>query len=431
MKKKIIVKTKEEKIPEIKAKVKSRSKKDIEYLIEKSKDIGAEELFDNLMIYAYGEGASDIHLEPWQEKISFIRLRKDGILTDEFEISHELNEQLVSRLKIMTRMRTDEHSIPQDGRFKFQSDDGTVDVRASVLPSSMGEKAVLRLLSSASHQLSLEQLGFSESDLKKVNRAIHRSWGMILSTGPTGSGKTTTIYGILEVVNRREVNISTIEDPVEYEMPGVTQSQVNEAKNFTFANGLRSLMRQDPDIIMVGEIRDTETAKIAVNAAMTGHKLFSTLHTNDAPTTIPRLIDLGAEPFLIASTLILAIAQRLVRKVCPDCVKKYTLTRKEAEKMLGAEMLEMLFGRERQVELAKAVGCEKCDTLGYKGRIGIFEVMENTPPMQELISKKPSREQIRAQALADGMTPLATDAVLKVKNFETTLEEIIRVFQEE
>ncbi|EKD75335.1 MAG: hypothetical protein ACD_44C00163G0001, partial [uncultured bacterium] len=307
---------------------------------------------------------------------------------------------------------------------------GDVDVRVSVLPTEFGEKAVLRLLSSQSHKLSLEQLGLSPEDLARVHRAVRKPWGMLLATGPTGSGKTTSVYAILEVLNQREVNISTIEDPVEFEIEGVNQSQVDRVAKLTFATGLRSLLRQDPDIIMVGEIRDQETAKIAVNAAMTGHKLLSTLHTNDAATTIPRLIDMGVEPFLVASTLICAIAQRLVRRVCPECKQEKTITRKELQEVFGPEVLEALFGKKDSVKVAQAGTCEECNGTGYKGRIGIYEVLENSPAIQEKILAHASSSDIEALARKEGMTSIALDGVRKVLSLETTVEELIRVMQE-
>ncbi len=299
-------------------------------------------LFEKIMIYGHSVRASDIHVEPWKDH-AIVRIRVDGILHDRFTLTLSVHQEIIARIKILTRMRTDEHHGPQDGRFAFASPDGDVDVRASILPDTHGEKAVLRLLSSQSHQLLLEELGFSPEDLARVERAIKKPWGMILATGPTGSGKTTSIYAILEILNKREVNVATIEDPVEVEIPGANQSQVDHVEKLTFATGLRALLRQDPDIIMVGEIRDEETAKIAVNAAMTGHKLLSTLHTNNAATTIPRLIDLKVKPFLIASTFLCAIAQRLLRRVCDDCKTQIKLSREEVGEKLNATTVEILF----------------------------------------------------------------------------------------
>ena len=409
------------------------TKADIDKLVasatKEENENAAVTLFEQLMIFGHSSRASDVHLEPWKDH-AIARIRIDGILHDEFTLEPSLHAQLIARLKILTRMRTDEHHAPQDGRFKFTSPLGDVDVRASVLPTAFGEKAVLRLLSSQSHQLTLEQLGFSETDLARVERAIRKPWGMVLATGPTGSGKTTSIYAILEVINTREVNISTIEDPVEFEIPGTNQSQVDHVAKLTFATGLRALLRQDPDIIMVGEIRDQETAKIAVNAAMTGHKLLSTLHTNNSATTIPRLIDMGVEPFLIASTFICAIAQRLLRRICADCMKPQTLTRDEAAKIFPEPTVAALFDGKTSVEIVKAGGCAKCNDTGYRGRVGIYEVLENSPAIQDLIVKRANSSDIEAQARKEGMTTVLEDGVRKVLEKQTTVEELIRVMQE-
>lgn len=409
------------------------SKEAIQKLIEEASKKHAQDavvdLFTTLAQYAYSVRASDIHMEPWAEG-SKIRLRIDGILHDLFEIPTEVHTQLTARLKILTRMRTDEHHAPQDGRFKFKAGEESVDIRASVIPTTGGEKAVLRLLSSQSHKLTLEQLGLSEQDLERMQRAIKKPWGMILATGPTGSGKTTTIYAILEILNRREINISTIEDPVEFEIEGVNQSQVDRVAKLTFATGLRSLLRQDPDVLMVGEIRDQETAKIAVNAAMTGHTLLSTLHTNDAATTIPRLIDMGVETFLVASTLNVAIAQRLVRRVCPNCKGSKKVTKAEGEKILYPIALSILFGKNTSITVAEAKGCAECNDTGYKGRIGIYEILENTETIQKLVINRASSEEIKKTAIKEGMTTIEEDAARKIAAQETTLDEFIRVMQE-
>lgn len=411
--------------------IQAPTKDQINELLKKGSQEGVVQLFDNLMVFAHASRASDIHLEPWEGK-GIVRMRVDGILHDEFAIQEVAHKQLIARLKILTRMRMDEHHAPQDGRFAFKSSTGNVDVRASVIPISDGEKAVLRLLSSESHKLTLQDLGLSDEDFARVSRAIQKPWGMILSTGPTGSGKTTTIYSILEIINRREVNIATIEDPVEFEIEGVNQSQVDRAAKLTFATGLRSLLRQDPDVIMVGEIRDEDTAKIAVNAAMTGHTLLSTLHTNDAATTIPRLIDLGAQPFLVASTLICAIGQRLVRRVCQECKQEKQFTRKEAELMVSKEIITLLFKETDTITIAGASenGCASCGGIGYKGRIGIYEVLENTPEMMKLVSENAEHLAIKDLAIQQGMTTIAQDAVRKVLEQKTTIEEVVRVMQE-
>lgn len=391
----------------------------------------AIKLFEQIMIYGHGIRASDVHIEPWKDH-AIVRIRVDGILHDSFTLPISVHQELIARLKILTGMRTDEHHGPQDGRFAFMSPLGNVDVRASVLPDTSGEKAVLRLLSSQSHQLSLEDLGFSAEDLARVERAVRKPWGMILATGPTGSGKTTTIYAILEILNKREVNIASIEDPVEFEIPGANQSQVDHVAKLTFATGLRALLRQDPDIIMVGEIRDEETAKIAVNAAMTGHKLLSTLHTNNSATTIPRLIDMNVEPFLISSTFLCAIAQRLLRRVCDSCKTTIEFTREEAVQKLNPETLAALFdlAKTDKISVAKANGCEKCTNTGYRGRVGIYEVLENSPTIQELIARRATSDEIEAEARKEGMTTVAEDGAKKVLAGLTTIEELSRVLQE-
>lgn len=387
------------------------------------------ELFEAVMRYAHEVRASDVHMEPEDEQAT-LRIRVDGILHDDFKVTDALHRQMIAVLKILTRMRTDEHRAPQDGRYAFSSSLGEVDVRASIIPVTGGEKAVLRLLSSQSHKLSLEQLGFSEPDLERIKRAIHKPWGMILTTGPTGSGKTTTIYAILEILNTREVNIATIEDPVEFDIEGVNQSQVDNAAKLTFANGLRAILRQDPDIIGVGEIRDEETAKIAVNAALTGHKLLSTLHTNNSASSIPRLIDMKVEPFLISSTLICAVAQRLMRRICDKCAGKKTITREELVGKVNEALLELLFAKDKSLEVAEAKGCGQCGNTGYRGRVGIYEVLENSKAIQDLIVDRADSDTIQAQAIKEGMTTILQDGVRKVQTQQTTLDELLRALQE-
>ncbi|MFH1089087.1 MAG: GspE/PulE family protein [Candidatus Uhrbacteria bacterium] len=408
-------------------------KKDIDILVKKAaegkKDSASVQLFTSIMLFAHASRASDVHIEVGREQGS-IRYRIDGILQDLFVLPTTVQNRLISLIKILTHMHTDEHRAPQDGRYQFSTPKGDVDVRASIIPCADGEKAVLRLLSSESHKLSLEQLGFSPTDLAKVQKATRRPWGMILATGPTGSGKTTSIYAILETLNTRDVNISTIEDPIEFHIEGINQSQVDQVAKLTFANGLRALLRQDPDIIMVGEIRDEETAEIAVNAALTGHKLLSTLHTNNAAAAIPRLIDMGVEPFLLASTLSCAIAQRLMRRVCTNCGEKFDLQKTEVEKILGEKAVNELFGDKTTVQVIKSKGCDKCNNTGYHGRVGIYEVMEMSEELQKLAISRVSSEQIENQAIKEGMTSLLKDGVAKVLGQETTFEELVRVMRE-
>ncbi|PCI19703.1 hypothetical protein COB64_03255 [Candidatus Wolfebacteria bacterium] len=402
--------------------------------------------------YAHDSRASDIHLEPLENNV-LVRFRIDGVLHEIVEYPRTLHEKIVSRIKIMARLRTDEHAAAQDGRFSFSPEhfDHSVedtatevswtsiankfDVRVSVLPITDGENIVMRLLTDNSRRLLLEDLGLSEDDLQTITRAAIKPHGMLLSVGPTGSGKTTTLYGILQILNTSEVNIMTIEDPVEYDMEHIQQTQVNQSKKLTFVTGLRSIIRQDPDIIMVGEVRDKETAAIAVNAAMTGHLLLSTLHSNDAATTFPRLIDMGIEPFLVSSSINVVMAQRLVRRICQKCRISYTLNEEDL-KMLESEgeflkMAEQFFEKKEFLKSTfyKGAGCKTCGDTGYSGRIGIFEVLEIVEDLRILISQKVSADVIDKKAKELGMTPMFFDGLTKVFKGITTLEEIMRVIK--
>lgn len=388
-------------------------------------------LVDAFMEYAYDNRASDIHIEPQKNRV-IVRFRIDGIMHEVASYEKDLHEKIISRLKIMSRLRTDEHSAPQDGRFLFESGTIVFDVRISIVPVTDGENAVMRLLTDRYDDFGLENLGFSEENLAKVKRAIAKAYGMILAVGPTGSGKTTTLYAILQILNRPEVHIMTIEDPVEYDMDHVQQIQANPKKDLTFANGLRSIVRQDPNVIMVGEIRDEETAGIAVSVAMTGHILLSTLHANDAPTAFPRLMELHVEPFLVASALNLIIAVRLVRKICPQCKTEYRLSPEDItllshEKKLLTHLID--YGKNpdiAQIPFYKGAGCPACGMTGYKGRIGIMEVLEVTNDLRPLVTQKSSATVIAEQAVKDGMVSLLGDGAMKIIKGETTLSEVIR-----
>ncbi|OIO46665.1 MAG: hypothetical protein AUJ28_02090 [Parcubacteria group bacterium CG1_02_37_51] len=395
----------------------------------KAEDLPVIKIADTLLAYAYQNGASDIHLEPYEKK-SLVRYRIDGVLHDVVDLPKKVHDLLITRFKILAKLRIDEHRAAQDGKLQFMTEDGRVDVRVSIVPITEGEKVVMRLLSAKNRQYRLESLGFSDKDLKIVSKAIKKPHGMILATGPTGSGKTTTLYAILYVVNSREVNISTVEDPVEYDMEGVNQIQVNRTTDLTFANGLRSLLRQDPDIIMVGEIRDEETANIAINAAMTGHLVLSTLHTNDAATTIPRFMDMGAEPFLVSSTINVVIAQRLVRKNCVKCMASYTITYEELVKSLTAPMIAQTLGKKKSYRFYQSKGCAVCHHSGYRGRMGIYEVLEVTPAIKEMIMQRANADEIKVQAIKEGMTTILEDGIQKVASGQTTIEEILRVSKE-
>ncbi len=384
---------------------------------------------DMLIDYAYQNKSSDIHIEP-QEKTSLVRFRIDGILHDVLVLPKNFHDRVISRIKVLSKLRTDEHLSAQDGKMRMKLEEEDLDIRVSIIPIADGEKTVLRLLSSRSRKLSLVDLGMNETDLKKVQHAFTKSFGMILSTGPTGSGKSTSIYSILKIINTREKNITTIEDPVEYRIQGVNQIQVNPKTNLTFAAGLRSILRQDPNIIFVGEIRDTETAGIAVNAALTGHLVLSTLHTNDASTTLPRLIDMKVEPFLVASTVNIIVAQRLVRKICDNCRISFNITEEELLKNLPGETIKKHYipiGEKKEVRIYKGQGCKVCHDTGYSGRVGVFEVLEVTKPIKKLIVEKADSDIIGRRAQEEGMTTMLDDGLDKVAKGVTTIEEVLRV----
>ena len=389
-------------------------------------DAPIAKILDLLITYAYRDKTSDMHIEP-QENSSLIRFRIDGILHDVLYLDKKLHDRIMTRIKVLSRLRTDEHLSAQDGKMRIELEEENLDIRVSIIPIAEGEKAVLRLLASHFRQFSLLDLGMNKTDLKKINASINKSYGMILSTGPTGSGKTTSIYSILKILNTREKNITTIEDPVEYRIKGVNQIQTNTKTNLTFANGLRSILRQDPNVIFVGEIRDNETAGIAVNAALTGHLVVSTLHTNDAATALPRLIDMKVEPFLVASTVNVIIAQRLVRKICDSCKDALTIKRSEVMKNIPAENLQRSFGDKAELPVFQGKGCKVCHMTGYAGRIGVFEVLEISPLIKKLITEKNDSDIILKQALKEGMTTMLDDGLFKVAKGDTTFEEVLRV----
>lgn len=389
-----------------------------------------EEIFDDALIYH----ASDIHFEP-QQSNAVVRFRVDGVLHEAGRIPREYYENIINRIKVQSSLRIDEHFAAQDGSLRYEKDGTVVDFRTSIVPTVEGEKVVLRVLSAYVQGFSLGDLGLSLEHQALLERAAAKPFGMILSAGPTGSGKTTTLYALLKLVNSPDINITTIEDPVEYKMLGVNQIQVNPQTNLTFAKGLRSIVRQDPDIILVGEIRDEETAEIAVNAALTGHLLYSTFHANDAATAIPRLLDMGIEPFLLASTLEVIVAQRLVRKICDNC--KYS-QQKTASDFNTPQLKAMLpyfsakggsisGGEDKSITVYEGKKCEACGHTGYKGRTAIFEFIHITPEMQNLILHSPSTQEIWQLARKDGSRTLFEDGVEKVKTGVTTLEELLRV----
>lgn len=389
-------------------------------------DAPTAKIVDLLITYAYQDKASDVHIEP-QEDNSLVRFRIDGILHDVLHFDKRLHDRVLTRIKVLSKLRTDEHLSAQDGKMRIELPEENLDVRVSIIPIVEGEKAVLRLLASHFRQFSLLDLGMNEKDLKKVNTAISKSYGMILSTGPTGSGKTTSIYSILKLLNTREKNITTIEDPVEYRIKGVNQIQVNVKTNLTFANGLRSILRQDPNVVFVGEIRDGETAGIAVNAALTGHLVVSTLHTNDAATALPRLVDMKVEPFLVASTVNVIVAQRLVRKICDNCKRPVILKKEDIIKNIPEDALHKHFSAQEDITVYQGAGCKVCHNTGYNGRIGIFEVIEMTPRLKKLITDKSDSDVIAREAISEGMTTMLDDGLEKTKQGLTTFSEVLRV----
>lgn len=401
-------------------------------------------IVNSFLEHAVYEGASDIHIEPTEKEV-IIRYRIDGVLKQIMTLPKTIQNGIVARIKILSNLKIDEHMLPQDGRFKIQIADEKLAFRVSIIPVYDGEKIVMRLLHEGAKPLTLDQLGFLNKPRQIIETAIKKPHGMILVTGPTGSGKTTTLYSILGILNQPGVNISTIEDPIEYRIQGVNQSQINPKVGFTFASGLRAFLRQDPNIIMVGEIRDQETAEIAIHAAMTGHLVLSTLHTNDAPTTVPRLIDMGVPPFLVAYTTNIIMAQRLVRKICTYCKKEYYLDKASAAelaKVFDVKKMSSLFkenipGKDgdinkdlEKITFYKGEGCHRCGQSGYKGRMGIYEVLEVDEELTRKINAHANADEIKDYARTHGMLTMLEDGLIKAKSGITTISEVIRVTKE-
>lgn len=396
-------------------------------------------IVDTLIRHAILERASDIHIEPLEKEI-VVRYRIDGILRDAMTLPKQIHSGVVARIKVLANLKLDEHRLPQDGRFKVESEDYKYSLRVSVLPVFDGEKIVMRLLPETSKALTLEQLGLRGEALEILHHHLRKPVGMILVTGPTGSGKTTTLYSLLEILNTPEVNISTVEDPIEYRIPRVNQTQVNPKIGLTFANGLRALLRQDPNIIMVGEIRDNETAGLAINAALTGHLVLSTLHTNNAAGAIPRLIDMKAEPFLIASTLNAVAAQRLVRRLCNEKIS-YKVTKRELDnfaKYCDLQRILQILKKEKlvpekatweDVSFWRPKPSKDCPT-GYRGRIGIYEVLNVTESIKELFVRGATADEIEQQARQEGMRTMVEDGFVKAAQGITSVEEVLRVISE-
>jgi len=394
---------------------------DVDSLLESSGDTSIIKIVNVVLVQAIQEGASDIHIEPF-DKETRVRYRIDGMLYERTAPPKHMHPALVSRIKIMATLDIAERRMPQDGRFRIKLMGRDVDFRVSVLPTAYGEKVVMRILDKSALMLDISQLGFNDEALARFRTAIAAPYGMVLVTGPTGSGKTTTLYSALSEINKLDVNIITVEDPIEYQLHGITQVQTNPEIDFTFAAGLRSILRQDPDIIMVGEIRDSETADIAVKSALTGHLVFSTLHTNDAAGAMTRLVDMGVEPFLISSSVLLVQAQRLVRRICKNC-------KREVE--IDPQVLRRAQVRWPDAEAPPTFwagkGCSKCSGSGYAGRCSVIEVLRVSEPIRHLVIKQANASQIKQAAVADGMWTMRMDAIDKATQGITTLEEVLRV----
>lgn len=418
---------------------KTEDKEEDQDLKKIAEDLPIVKIVDTLLRHAILQKASDIHIEPLEKEV-IVRYRIDGILREAMVLPKTVAAGIVARIKVLSNLKLDEHRLPQDGRFKAESEEYKVSFRVSILPITEGEKVVIRLLPEGTKGFTLEKLGFHGKGLEILHANIQDPTGMILATGPTGSGKTTTLYTIMDILNTPDVNISTIEDPVEYRMPRINQSQVKPDIGYTFANGLRSLLRQDPDIIMVGEIRDTETASLAINAALTGHLVFSTLHTNSAAGALPRLLDMRIEPFLITSTVNVIIAQRLVRTLCKEKTS-YTLSKDNLaalEKEVDLDRIHAFLEEEhiikkgtawKDIPFYKPKESSECAD-GYRGRIGIHEVLEMSAAIKQLIMQHATSDQIELQAKSEGMMTMLEDGIMKAVQGVTTIEELLRVTRE-
>jgi type IV pilus assembly protein PilB len=408
---------------------KTKGDKDLK---EAAADLPIVAIVDNLLSYANSSRASDIHFEVLDDMI-LVRFRIDGILHEIIRVPKEIHSAIVARIKILSSLRVDEHTHPQDGRFRYDIGNGFIDIRVSIIPTFYGEKVEMRLLSSSQKPLSFSELGMFEDTVKLIREAISKSYGMVLICGPTGAGKTTTLYSIMDIVNQPEVNIVTVEDPIEYDMRYLNQMQVNVAAGITFASGLRSILRQDPNIIMVGEIRDAETADISVQAALTGHLVLSSLHTNDAATAVPRLLDMGVPQFLVAAVVNAVSSQRLARKIHLDCIESYSPSKEILEGI--SRQLEELNTVKSTIRLPKTFyrgkGCDACGHTGYQGRVGIFEILNVTEGIRKLIiSPDFSLDNLRSAAKNEGMVTMLEDGLKKVELGMTTIEEIFRVIRE-
>ncbi|NLA08167.1 MAG: type II/IV secretion system protein [Parcubacteria group bacterium] len=387
-------------------------------------------IVDGILAYAISLNTSDIHIEVLRETV-LIRFRIDGVLHEIIRIPKEVHPAIVARIKLLANLKIDEHRKPQDGRFRYEALGEAMDIRVSIMPTFYGEKIAMRLLKATAKPMSLKELGMLDETIKLVEESIRKSYGMFLVTGPTGSGKTTTLYSTLNMLNRPEVNIVTIEDPIEYYIPYANQTQVNPQAGVTFATGLRSILRQDPNIILIGEIRDEETAEIAVNSALTGHLVLSSLHTNDAPTAVPRLIDMKVPSFLISAVLNTVVAQRLVRRICKDCIESYEPDEEIVESL--KRQFKEIEGKEMEIPniLYRGKGCQICNNTGYKGQIGIFEALNFDEDLRRLINEPDfSLDNLRNKAQEKGMVSMMEDGLKKAQLGMTTVEEILRVIRE-
>ncbi|OGZ33101.1 MAG: hypothetical protein A2V69_02820 [Candidatus Portnoybacteria bacterium RBG_13_40_8] len=435
-----IIRREARKAPLPKVKLIEGKKEEDKDLKKAAQELPIIKIVDTLIKHAILQRASDIHVEPGEKEV-VVRYRIDGVLHDAMILPKQVHVGIVARIKVLSNLKLDEHRLPQDGRFKIETKDEKISFRVSILPTFFGEKVVMRLLLEDGKKFTLESLGFWGKGLEIIHSAIKKPYGMILATGPTGCGKTTTLYTILEILNQPGVNICTIEDPIEYQIPRVNQTQVNPAIGFTFATGLRSLVRQDPNIIMVGEIRDSETANLAVNAALTGHLVLSTLHTNNASGAVPRLIDMGVEPFLISSTLNIILAQRLARQLCPEGREKYNLSKAQIEEMSkDINLDDLLKVLKNEKIVPESVKWENIDFYkprptkdcpdGYKERIGIREALEVSDTIKEMIISRASIDEIETQARKEGMLVMLEDGFVKAIQGYTSIEEILRITRE-
>jgi len=391
------------------------------------KEAPIAKIVSTILEYATNSRSSDVHIEPLEDKLR-VRYRIDGILYDKLSLPRNVRDSLISRIKILAELKIDEHRIPQDGRFNFKINNQEIDIRVSIIPTVNGEKIAMRLLYKTGGIPTLQDLGLNGTSLKALETAMLRPHGIILVCGPTGSGKTTTLYSVLSRLNTTRVNIVSLEDPVEYEIPGINQVQVNPSVGLTFASGLRSFLRQDPNIILVGEIRDKETTDLAIQAALTGHLVFSTLHTSRAAGTLPRLIDLGAESFLLASTVNAIVGQRIVRRICMHCKEGYAPPNQLLNEV--RQILGNLYPTKVEGKFYRGKGCVECGGLGYMGRIGIYEVLTASEKISKLILEQASEQAIEDEAILEGMITMKQDGYLKVLQGETTMEEVLRVAQE-